>query len=285
MPPFEPEEFQDVFRPIGVHPFLEVAGRIILGEKEGRKAATQKATFQVSVRELGQILGDHGGEPELTLSAGERVPEARRRPEGRRTGGDDFGVGVMGCGDRQNLRRMHESVDLVQDKSPAPQFLEKGLRVVLDHAPYPRQFAIKKLGIRKAPAQHCLAHSADAGEPEHRLPVQGCPNLLLPETTLYHVRVVLHMVLPNATLIAFGISQTLRGPGGVGECEGRAEGKEKESNWLPAPDGGNLHGDASLLAEERGTWRRMEAAGGEAGAVKTVERRVTSAKWRGTGEE
>jgi len=44
------------------------------------------------------------------------------------------------------------------------------------------------------------------------------------------------MVLPNATLIAFGTSQTLRGPGGV-ESEGRAEGKEKELNWLPAPTG------------------------------------------------
>ncbi len=31
------------------------------------------------------------------------------------------------------------------------------------------------------------------------------------------------------------ISQTLRGPGSVGEDEGRAGGNDRESNWLSAP--------------------------------------------------
>ena len=43
--PLQTEEFLDILSPVSVHPFLKVAFRVFLREKEGRKTAPQKTVL------------------------------------------------------------------------------------------------------------------------------------------------------------------------------------------------------------------------------------------------
>ena len=45
-------------------------------------------------------------------------------------------------------------------------------------------------------------------------------------------------------------------------------GKDKETNWLPAPKGPFCHGHAPLLAESRSAGRQVDRAAGEEDAIR-----------------
>ena len=75
-PLLQPEEFHDVFRPVGVHPLLKVLLRKGRSEEEGRKPAPQHSMIKIRTAEGGQILEDHGRKKHVGFPTGQGVFEA-----------------------------------------------------------------------------------------------------------------------------------------------------------------------------------------------------------------
>lgn len=73
--PFQPEQFLDVFGPIGVHPFLKLPFRVLLGEEKRRQPASVQTPGEVRVSEIARIFGDHRRQPDFHFAPGQRVPE------------------------------------------------------------------------------------------------------------------------------------------------------------------------------------------------------------------
>src|SRR3984893_18667396 len=84
--PLKTEEFLDILSPISVDPFLKVAFRMFLRQKEGRKSAPQKAVLEVRLVCVVHVEKAHRRQPEVPLPSRQRVSEFLRGAQSRRTG-------------------------------------------------------------------------------------------------------------------------------------------------------------------------------------------------------
>src|SRR5258708_9404951 len=87
--PLQTEEFLDILSPVSVHPFLKVAFRVFLRQKEGRQAAPQKTVRYVRLVRVVHVEKTHRRQ---------RVPEFFRSTQSRRTGRHNVCARMMvGC--------------------------------------------------------------------------------------------------------------------------------------------------------------------------------------------
>src|ERR1700730_7435914 len=61
--PLQTKEFLDILRPISVHPFLKIAFRVFLRQKERRKAAPQKTVFEARLFPVVHVEKTHRRQP------------------------------------------------------------------------------------------------------------------------------------------------------------------------------------------------------------------------------
>src|SRR5205807_8909464 len=96
--PLQTKEFLDILSPISVHPFLKIAFRVSLRQKEGRKPAPQKTVFKVRLVRVVHVEKTHRGQPQVPLPPRQRVSEFFRSAQSRRTGRHNVCVRMMvGC--------------------------------------------------------------------------------------------------------------------------------------------------------------------------------------------
>lgn len=72
-PLLEPEEFLNILRPVRIQPLLIVAFRCGCREKERREAASCEPMLQARIAERHHVSVRHGREPDLVLSASQRI--------------------------------------------------------------------------------------------------------------------------------------------------------------------------------------------------------------------
>ena len=130
MASLQAKELENVLRPVGIEPFLEVALRQAIGQEERRQAPAEQAVRQVAPAKRGEVGRDHRREPDLSLAARERVPKAGRGTERGRARREHPGGGEVVGGDLQHLCGIGKAVDLVEDDGPPRTFREEGLRIV-----------------------------------------------------------------------------------------------------------------------------------------------------------
>lgn len=99
MSPFQPKQGLNVFRPVGIHPFLE---RLLWyrrpGEK-GRKPSMQQSVAKIGLPERRKIFQHHRCQPDLGFPSGQGVAELTGRSEGRGAGRNHFRVTIVIGGD------------------------------------------------------------------------------------------------------------------------------------------------------------------------------------------
>ena len=88
-------------------------------------------------------------------------------------------------GNLEQLCRVGQTMDLVEDDGSIAALLEKALGIV-EHAARAGQFAVEVLDIGERLAQDALASSPDPHEPDDGAPRPRGPNALLPERAAYH---------------------------------------------------------------------------------------------------
>src|SRR5437588_10155898 len=83
--PLQTKEFLDILSPISVHPFLKIAFRVSLRQKEGRKHAPQKTVFKVRLVRVVHVATTPRRHRPLPLSRPPRVSAFISSAHSRRT--------------------------------------------------------------------------------------------------------------------------------------------------------------------------------------------------------
>ncbi len=89
-------------------------------EEKGRQFPEKKPMVKIRGFEISKISLDHGSQPEFCFPAGQSVAEPGGCPQCGGTGRENPGFRIIVRGDLEQLRRIVQTVDLVQDDAFAP---------------------------------------------------------------------------------------------------------------------------------------------------------------------
>src|SRR5271157_5304973 len=112
-------------------------------------------------------------------------------------------MGIVISGDFEQFGWIGEAMDFIQHDTMTTQAVKEGLRV-FHHSPSAWELTVEVFNVGETLAEEGLPNTADSCQPDHGAFTPSLFDEFLPEVSLYHMHVLLHKVLLNDNLTAFG---------------------------------------------------------------------------------
>jgi hypothetical protein len=105
-------------------------------------------------------------------------------------------------GDFEQFGWIGKAMDFIQYDTMTTQAVKEGLRV-FHHSPCTWELTVEVVNAGETLAEEGLPNSADSRQPDHGAFTPSSLDECLPEMSLYHMHVLLHMVLLNNNITVF----------------------------------------------------------------------------------